>query len=35
MDVDLLVEIGPENEIRVIQGLMVLPDKAVREVKTI
>jgi hypothetical protein len=33
MDVDLLVETGPENEARVIRGLMVLPDKAAREIK--
>ena len=33
MDVDLLVETGPDNEKRVIQGLMTLPDQAVREVK--
>jgi hypothetical protein len=33
MDVDLLIETGKENEARVIQGLMVLPDKAARAVK--
>ncbi len=33
MDVDLLVETGMDNEQRVIRGLMVLPDQAVREVK--
>jgi hypothetical protein len=33
MDVDLLVETGQENEARVIQGLMVLPDRAVREIR--
>ena len=33
MDVDLLVEVGEENEKRVIVGLMSLPDKAVREIK--
>src|SRR5216684_2217391 len=33
MDVDLLVETGPENEARVIQGLMILPDQAVRDIK--
>jgi hypothetical protein len=33
MDVDLLVETGPENERRVIQGLMSLPDQAVRDIK--
>jgi predicted nucleotidyltransferase len=32
-DIDLLVETGPENEARVIQGLMSLPDQAVREIK--
>ncbi|MHB1308168.1 MAG: hypothetical protein ACYC23_13910 [Limisphaerales bacterium] len=31
-DIDLLVETGPENETRVIRGLMSLPDQAVREV---
>lgn len=33
MDVDLLIEIGPDNESRVIQALMSLPDQAVRELK--
>src|SRR5712671_5584165 len=33
MDIDLLVETGVENERRVIEGLMILPDKAVREIK--
>ena len=33
MDVDLLVETGPDNEARVIQGLLVLPDQAARELK--
>jgi hypothetical protein len=33
MDVDLLVETGVENEERVIRGMMVLPDQAVREIK--
>jgi hypothetical protein len=33
MDIDLLVETGVENETRIIQGMMVLPDKAVREVR--
>jgi hypothetical protein len=33
MDVDLLIETGAENESRVIQGLMVLPDQAARNVK--
>jgi len=32
-DIDLLVETTPENEARVIQGLLILPDKAAREVK--
>lgn len=33
MDVDLLVETGAENEARVIQGLLVLPDQAARELQ--
>jgi hypothetical protein len=33
MDVDLLVETGPENESKVLAGLMVLPDKAARFVQ--
>jgi len=33
VDVDLLVETGIDNETRVIQALMVLPDQAVRELK--
>lgn len=33
IDVDLLVETGPENEGRVIQGLLSLPDRAARELK--
>jgi hypothetical protein len=33
MDVDLLVETGPDNESRIIQALMILPDRAVRELK--
>lgn len=33
MDVDLLVQPGRENEARVIEALMYLPDKAVREIK--
>lgn len=33
MAVDLLVETGVQNEERVIQGLMVLPDQAAREIK--
>lgn len=33
MDIDLLVETGAANEQKVIQGLMSLPDQAVREIK--
>jgi hypothetical protein len=33
MDIDLLIETGLQNEQRVIEALMTLPDKAVREVK--
>jgi hypothetical protein len=33
LDIDLLVETGPENEARVFQGLMSLPDQAARELK--
>ncbi|PWU15919.1 MAG: hypothetical protein C5B50_14515 [Verrucomicrobia bacterium] len=33
MDVDLLIETGPENEARVFRALMTLPDQAVRELK--
>ncbi len=33
MDIDLLVETGPENEERVIKGMMVLPDHAASEIK--
>ncbi len=33
MAVDLLVETGLDNEQRVIRGLMILPDQAVREIK--
>ncbi len=33
MDVDLLIETGEENEQRVIRGMMILPDQAVREIK--
>jgi hypothetical protein len=33
MDVDLLVETVSENERRVIQALMILPDQAVRELQ--
>src|SRR2546427_2496894 len=32
-DIDLLVETTPQNEARVIEGLLILPDQAVREVK--
>lgn len=32
-DVDLLIETTPENEARVLQALMILPDKAARELK--
>jgi hypothetical protein len=31
MDIDLLVEDSPENQVKVKQALEVLPDKAVRE----
>ena len=33
MDVDLLIETGADNEQRVIQGMMILPDQAAREVR--
>jgi hypothetical protein len=33
MDIDLVVETGPDNESRVILGLMSLPDQAVRGIK--
>lgn len=33
MDVDLLIETGPQNEARVIQAMMTLPDHAVSEIK--
>ncbi len=33
VDVDLLIETGPENEARVFLALESLPDKAVRELK--
>lgn len=33
IDVDLLIETGPDNEARVIQGLLSLPDQAAREVR--
>src|ERR1043166_304072 len=32
-DIDLLVETLPENEARVIQGLLILPDRAAAELK--
>jgi len=32
-DIDLLIETTPENEARVIQALLILPDKAARELK--
>jgi hypothetical protein len=32
-DVDLLVEITPENEAKVIQALLILPDRAAAELK--
>jgi|ERR1043166_2181528 hypothetical protein len=32
MDVDLVVETGAENERRIIEALMTLPDQAVREI---
>lgn len=33
MDVDLLIEAGEENEARVIQALLSLPDQAARQIK--
>src|SRR5260221_11075679 len=33
MVIDLLIETGPENEERVIKGMLVLPDHADREIK--
>jgi hypothetical protein len=33
MDIDLLIETGPQNEQRVIEALMTLPDQAAREIK--
>src|SRR2546425_1249796 len=33
VDIDLLIETTLENETKVIQGLLILPDKAAREVK--
>ena len=33
MDIDLVVETGAENEARVIEAMMTLPDRAVREIK--
>ena len=32
-DIDLLIETTPENEARVIEALLILPDKAARELK--
>jgi len=32
-DIDLLIETTPENEARVIEALLILPDKAAREIK--
>jgi hypothetical protein len=32
-DVDLLIEITPENEAKVIQALLILPDRAAAELK--
>src|SRR5437773_716067 len=32
-DIDLLIETTPENEARVIEGLLILPDKAASELK--
>jgi hypothetical protein len=32
-DIDLLIEATPENEARVIEALLVLPDKAAAELK--
>lgn len=32
-DIDLLVETTPENEARVIEALLILPDRAARELK--
>jgi len=32
-DIDLLIETTPENEAKVIQALLILPDKAVAELK--
>lgn len=32
-DIDFLVETTPENEARIIQGLLILPDQAARELK--
>lgn len=33
MDVDLLIETGPQNEQRVIDAMMTLPDGAIKEMK--
>ena len=32
-DIDLLVETTPENEARVLEALLILPDRAARELK--
>src|SRR5438270_58102 len=32
-DIDLLIEITPENEAKVIEALLILPDKAAAELK--
>jgi hypothetical protein len=32
-DIDLLIETTPENEARVIEALLILPDRAARELK--
>ncbi len=32
LDIDLLIEVGLENEARVIQGMMSLPDQAIKEI---
>src|SRR5439155_14216682 len=33
-DIDLLIETTPENEAKVIEALLILPDKAARELKS-
>lgn len=32
-DIDLLIEICPENEAKVIEALLILPDQAIRELR--